>query len=395
MNTDLVHILGEWPEVNKPKESIRSYLPDSDVFKQLLESHDHICFESGLKDRLECFVGNIGKDQYGNYKYGDYHVVCHQIVKGREDIAEFVTVKIACINHIDGQLLGLAKEICKKKRSSEKEIAYRQFFNIVGDRYKILVVLPDLYDSTNMVSSEDIMILNEFARFCSGVKFWICGDGSWDLNHKPEYKVFYRNFDPISKQYFSAMKENEQLPVAYISYRWAGKSLDIVDTICEQFRKHQIYYKRDKEDCQFNDSINDFMNEIRNGHPVVIVFSEAYFNSYACCYELSGVFDHDDYKERIVGILVDETLRADRKYNEIVNYWEDKRKENKANMDKLESDIEDLKKPYQEKESNMLALLKKLNLVIDYLRDNNAMNLAYLEQNGYMPVVNKVKEKML
>ena len=171
--------------------------------------------------------------------------------------------------------------------------------------------------------------------------------------------------------------------------------MDIVDTICEQFRKHQVYYKRDKEDCQFNDSINDFMKEIRDGHPVVIVFSEAYFKSYACCYELTGVFGHDDYMERIVGVMVDESLRDNKNYNEIANYWEDKRKENRKDMEDLKSDVEKLREPYREKETNMLALLEKLHLVLDYLRDDNAMSLGYLESNSYLPVVMKVIEKML
>ena len=384
----MVHIGSNNPEVIAPEIRVKPYLPDSGGFRELLRSHDHLCFESRLKERLECFVGNIEGD-----KIDDYHVVCHYVVKGREDIAEFIAVGISSLN-IDKDLNNLVSDIVKSDKPAEKEIAYRQFFNVIGNRYKILIVLPNLYESTDLVSAADIMILEEFARYCKGIKFWICGKGSWDLNHKLEYKVFFRHFDPISLDYFDAMKENRQLPIAYISYRWLGKSLDVVDSICEQFRKHQVYYKRDREDCQFDDSINDFMKEIRNGHPVVIVFSEAYFKSYACCYELTGIFEHDNYKERIVGVMVDEPLRDNKNYNEIVNYWEDKRKENRADMEGLKSDVSNLKEPYREKEANMLALLERLHLVIDYLRDDNAMNLGYLESNHYMPVVDKVKEKM-
>ena len=389
MSTDLVHIDLDKPEVKAPIIRSKPYLPDSEGFRQLLGNHDHLCFESRLKERLECFVGNVEGD-----KIDDYHMVCHYIVEGREDIAEFIAVGISSLN-IDKDLNKLVNNIVKSNKPAEKEIAYRQFFNVIGNRYKILIVLPNLYESTGSVSAADIMILEEFIRYCKGLKFWICGNGSWDLNHKLEYKVFFRHFDPISLDYFVAMKENRQLPVAYISYRWLGKSLDIVDTICEQFRRHQVYYKRDKEDCQFNDNISDFMKEIRDGRPVVIVFSEAYFKSYACCYELTGIFGHDNYMDRIVGVMVDESLRDNKNYNEIANYWEDKRKENRTDMEDLKSDVEKLKEPYREKEANMLALLEKLHLVIDYLRDDNAMNLGYLESNQYMPVVNKVKEKMM
>lgn len=373
MSADLVHVGSEVPEVDVSKVRAKPYLPDTEGFIQLLKSHEHLCFEYWLKERLECFVGNIEGD-----KLDDYHVVCHYIVKGREDIADFIAVGISNLN-LDNDLNKLVVDIVKAKKPAEKEMAFRQFFNVIGNKYKILIVLPNLYESTGMVPAADIMILEEFARYCKGVKFWICGTGSWDLNHKLEYKVFFRHFDPISLDYFEAMKENRHLPVAYISYRWLGKSLDIVDTICEQFRKHQVYYKRDKEDCQYNDSINGFMKEIRDGHPVVIVFSEAYFKSYACCYELTGIFGHDDYRERIVGVMVDESLRDNKNYNEIANYWEDKRTENRTYMEGLKSDVENLREPYREKETNMLVLLEKLHLVIDYLRDDNAMSLGYLE----------------
>lgn len=389
MSTDLVHILGNSPGTKEVIVDNKPYLPDDVGFKQLLYSHDHLCFENLLKERLECFVSNNGQS-----KLGDYHVVCHHVVKGREEIAEFVAIKIAFLG-LDHRLKELADNICKAAKPTEKEIAFREFFNVIGNRFKILIVLPNLYETTAIVPESEIMILDEFAKYCQGVKFWICGDGSWDLNHLEAYKVFFRRFDPISKEFFIAMKENKQLPVAYISYRWLGKSLDVVDMLCEQFRKNKVYYKRDKEDCQFNDSINDFMNEIREGNPVVIVFSEGYFRSYACCYELAGIFSHEDYKNRIVGILVDDSIRNDeKKYWEVVNHWEDKRKQNNDDMDSLRTDIEETKIPYKEKEINMVELIKKLPLVMSYIKDNNAMTLSYLESNSYMPVVVKVKEKM-
>ena len=93
--------------------------------------------------------------------------------------------------------------------------------------------------------------------------------------------------------------------------------------------------------------------------------------------------------------MVDESLRDNKNYNEIANYWEDKRKENRKDMEDLKSDVEKLREPYREKETNMLALLEKLHLVLDYLRDDNAMSLGYLESNSYLPVVMKVIEKML
>jgi len=103
-------------------------LPDSEGFRELLRSHDHLCFESRLKERLECFVGNIEGD-----KIGDYHVVCHYVVKGREDIAEFIAVGISSLN-IDKDLNNLVIDIVKSDKPAEKEIAYRQFFNVIGNK---------------------------------------------------------------------------------------------------------------------------------------------------------------------------------------------------------------------------------------------------------------------
>ena len=296
---------------------------------------------------------------------------------------------------IDVDLPRKAEEISKAQNVSGREIAFRQFFNIVGDRYKILIVLPDLYEATSMVPDADIILLDEMVKYCKGIKIWLGGKGSWDLNHLPAYKTLFRRFDPISEDYFEAMKERKKLPVAYISYRWLGKPLDIVDQVCYMYRSKQVYYKRDKEDCQYNDNITDFMNEIREGKPVVIVFSKEYFTSYACCYEMSGIFNHDDYEERLLSIIVDEELRDDEKcYRDIIGYWEDRRKANQQEMARIPSNIEALKAPYREKEEVMLDILNSLPKVFKYIKVDNAMSIKYLKDNHYEPVLDKVKEKM-
>ena len=125
--------------------------------------------------------------------------------------------------------------------------------------------------------------------------------------------------------YYEAIKKGEKQPAVFLSYKWKGESIDAVDNLCDLFKRKQIYYKRDKEDCRYGDSITVFMDEIREGTFVVVMFSEAYLKSFNCVYELAGILNHPDYMKRIFPIVIDDTVRGENKYKELVNYWEEKK----------------------------------------------------------------------
>lgn len=63
-------------------------------------------------------------------------------------------------------------------------------------------------------------------------------------------------------------------------------------------------------------------------------------------------------------------------------------------MESLQFEFEEQKAPYREKEVIMCGIQKTLPKVFDYIADDNAMDLNYLADNDYMPVLQKVKDKL-
>ena len=45
MSADLVHVGNGAPEIDASEVGVKPYMPDTEGFKQLLKSHDHLCFE--------------------------------------------------------------------------------------------------------------------------------------------------------------------------------------------------------------------------------------------------------------------------------------------------------------------------------------------------------------
>lgn len=130
----------------------------------------------------------------------------------------------------------------------------------------------------------------------------------------------------VPKHDVLAQQELQREPI-YISYNWECTSSYIVDYFCTVLGIHNISFSRDKKDCNYRDNIKEFMNAIRNGQKIIVVFSEKYLQSKNCMYELTGIMEHEDYKNRIFPVVTDNNIRDDGYYVKLVQYWKSKEKE--------------------------------------------------------------------
>lgn len=130
----------------------------------------------------------------------------------------------------------------------------------------------------------------------------------------------------VPKHDVLAQQEPQREPI-YISYNWECTSSYIVDYFCTVLEIHNIPFSRDKKDCNYRDNIKEFMNAIRNGQKIIVVFSEKYLQSKNCMYELTGIMEHEDYKNRIFPVVTDNNIRDDGYYVKLVQYWKSKEKE--------------------------------------------------------------------
>lgn len=79
----------------------------------------------------------------------------------------------------------------------------------------------------------------------------------------------------------------------YVSYAWTDEdSAQAVDELTKRFEKTFITFKPDKFTLQPNDSFKDFIEEIGKANCIIILYSEAYFNSFYCMLELAKIIEH-------------------------------------------------------------------------------------------------------
>lgn len=111
----------------------------------------------------------------------------------------------------------------------------------------------------------------------------------------------------------------------YIFYNWEGYLVYIVDYFGFVLENRGIFFKLDKKDCFYMVNIKEFMNVIRVGKIVIVVLSRFYLRLKNCMYELLGIMENVNYKDRMLFVVVDDMIRDDDFYVELVKYWKEKK----------------------------------------------------------------------
>ena len=114
----------------------------------------------------------------------------------------------------------------------------------------------------------------------------------------------------------------ESKSTVFVSYAWGGESEQVVDELELAFINHGIGIVRDKKDLGYKGSIREFEQCIGRGECVILVISDKYLRSEHCMYELVEIAEHDDIRNRIFPIVLEDA----RIYKAIdclgyYNYW--------------------------------------------------------------------------
>lgn len=92
----------------------------------------------------------------------------------------------------------------------------------------------------------------------------------------------------------------------FVSYSWkVERDTGIVDEFERQCRERNIQLVRDKNAMQHGCLILDFMNNLSGGEHIITLFSDAYFKSTWCMYELLTTWRRGDFKSRTHPINAD------------------------------------------------------------------------------------------
>ena len=190
----------------------------------------------------------------------------------------------------------------------------------------------------------------------------------------------------------NSIKARNQTPV-YISYNWEDNSDHTVNHLCTVFELRRINYRRDKQNCHYLDNIKTFMNSIRNGEIIVVVLSRAYMLSKNCMYELSGILERKDGMDRILPVVVDDSIRDRRFYIDMVKYWKDQK-------DKIDDDVNtmmgidpNMVAPLVKEQEEIKAIYGFLLKIKDYIDWINADSLNNLSSSNFQSLIDKIRKK--
>ena len=269
------------------------------------------------------------------------------------------------------------------------------------------------YTNTSIITSlEKIAVRNE--ESLNEVKRVIKGLISKDVYYKylNRYLIlfenkYYENHSPVKsiEQAINMMnqtdmensngnKDDKMVPV-YISYNWEKNSDNIVNHFCFVLEQYGIVYKRDKKDCHYTDNIKEFMNAIRNGDIIVVVFSRKYMLSKNCMYELSGIMQQENWEKKILPVVVDDSIRERSFYKELVKHW-------KTKIDELEKEADEMREYGAKIIAPIEDELKEIKIIFDFLAELkryvdwvNAESLNNLSSSNFQTLINKIRDKQI
>ena len=215
---------------------------------------------------------------------------------------------------------------------------------------------------------------------------------------------FFENQSPVKsiEQVIDMMNQTDmedaigqsdgEVTLVYISYSWEKNSDNIVNHFCFVLKQNGIAYKRDKKDCTYMDNIKEFMDSIRNGNTIVVVFSRQYMLSKNCMYELSGIMQHSDWQKKILPVVVDDSIRERSSYKELVKHWN-------GQIVELEKEVGDLKEfgpeivaPIEEKLKEVKTIFSFLPSLKRYVDWVNADSLNNLSSTNFKVLIDIIKE---
>lgn len=129
-------------------------------------------------------------------------------------------------------------------------------------------------------------------------------------------------------------KKEESL---FISYNWNDGGV-----LAEELENQLSDYfdiKRDRSCLKINDDIYGFMAGIANYKNVVIVLTREYVKSINCMLEVSYLLQQPDWSEKVMVLVVDDTIYSTERKIEILNYWDIKKKQLEKSADGIAENI--------------------------------------------------------
>jgi len=179
-------------------------------------------------------------------------------------------------------------------------------------------------------------------------------------------------------------------PVRQVFLSYCHSDAAVADRVENALQGYQLAIQRDVRDARDYTSIKDFMRRIKSADFVILLVSDAYLKSQSCMFEILELLRNDDFKERILPIVI--TTGGVHIYSKsaipnYVGYWTQQ-------YDELRRLGEPLK-PEESIEFNanlrtISAIRSSVGQFIDAVQDLKSPSLTDLEQCHFQPIVAKI-----
>jgi hypothetical protein len=174
----------------------------------------------------------------------------------------------------------------------------------------------------------------------------------------------------------------------FISYSWENKSIS--DKLDVLFKSNGIVPKRDIRDINYRKSIKEYMKKIRKSDYCLMIISDSFLKSKNCMYEVLEFIKDENYKNRILPILCDDTKIFNASDRAIyIKFWQD----DYEKFDNLRESINPLN---QEDILNELKIIENIQRNIsEFLSNISDMQLVIVNNDislkQYLEIFNIIK----
>ena len=121
-----------------------------------------------------------------------------------------------------------------------------------------------------------------------------------------------------------------ELSKVYISYKHDSKYDGELDSIKKGLQNNGIGFSIDQTSLGYKDDIEEYEKEIGQADRVIMIITPGYFESLACMFEMTQIFEHRRVEERVFPIVdMGDIPRNGDGLIQIKEYWQ-KEKEKKA-----------------------------------------------------------------
>jgi len=174
----------------------------------------------------------------------------------------------------------------------------------------------------------------------------------------------------------------------FISY--CSKDKEVADEIENFLKSKGIKIIRDTRDLNYKNSLKDFMKKIRKANYVLMIISNNYLKSKNCMYEVLELIKDDDYRERILPIMLNiEKIFKPGASIEYLKYWENQNNKLSKKLNKIDP-IKAI--PIQQEIKEIREISSSITEFISVISDMKVISFENLKKSNFEAILSLIPE---